>query len=65
MRMNRVNTEGETMNAITSNTPDEDELPAEIDFLEPCRVSFIGPMQVESSHLSRCRGAGFLVGTDF
>lgn len=32
MRMNRANTEGETMNAITSNTPDEDELPAEINF---------------------------------
>ena len=32
MRMNRANIEGETMNSITSNTPDEDDLPAEIDF---------------------------------
>lgn len=40
MRMNRANTEGETMNTITSNTPDEDELPAEIDFSEAERGKF-------------------------
>lgn len=44
MRMNRArHTKGDTMNATTSHTHDDDDMPAEIDFSKGVRGKFYHP----------------------